>query len=90
VEPVAGRAGAAAVALAERTGCSDDIPGADGRAVERRFGHDDPQRAAAVVDRDAEPITELRRSGGNCSGHGESHAFERFVGGPGLRNDRRG
>ena len=74
--PIAGRPGAAAVALPERAGGSDDVPGSDGRAAERRVADDDPDGAAAVIDRDAEPVAQRRRRRGHRPADRQPQAFE--------------
>ena len=50
---IAGRAGPAAVALAERARRRDERPVRQGALAERVRRHDDPDRTRAVVDRDA-------------------------------------
>ena len=69
VEPVAGEARAAAVALAERPDRGDDVAGPDAGAGPRGIADHEPERPAAVVDRDAEPVAQRVRRGRHRARH---------------------
>ena len=79
VEPVPGQAGPAAVALTERPGCRDHVAGLDVGATEGRIGRDDPERPAAIVDRDPEPVRQLARRRRDRPGDRQAKAFERLA-----------
>ena len=59
MDPVPGRPGAAAVALADRAGDPDEDPGRKRGARERVGSDDDPDGSAAVVDEDPEPVGDM-------------------------------
>ena len=79
VEPVSGKAGPAAVALTERPGCRDGVAGLDGRAREGGIGRRSPERPAAIVDRDPEPVRQLARRRRDGPGDRQAEAFERLA-----------
>ena len=88
VEPVAGEARAAAVALAERPDRGDDVAGPDARAGPRGVADHEPERPAPVVDRDAEPVAQRVRGGGHRARYDQPRALERLAGLTGRRRKR--
>ena len=79
VEPVPSQAGPAGVALTQRAGCRDRVAGLDVGASKGRIGRDDPERPAAIVDRDPEPVRQLARRRGDRPGDRQAKAFERLT-----------
>ena len=88
VQPVAGGAGATAVALTERADRLHDVAGVDRRLRLGRRRDDEPQRTAAVVDRHAKPVGECRRRLGHRSLDHQADALERLRRSAGRRPDR--
>ena len=90
VQAVAGRAGPAAVALAERARDRDERSVRQRSLAERIRRHDDPDRARAVIDGHGKSVREDVRTTDDGPSHRHASAFERLASGHCRDRDRFG